>query len=163
MYIQDLSLFFIGVISGLLLYRFTPFKSNIKSIIKATLHHVYSTFPFLHKSKSRINKLSSEEKLLHCFYQKEWNILRNKSIENAWNYDFSSIEKYNASVFENRQHLQEYLGKWHEITYKIKSERKKNNVDAQIHHLVFETGIPNLLFDAYLVQPLKKNEFKDYG
>ena len=89
--------------------------------------------------------------------------LRNKSIENAWNYDFSSIEKYNASVLENRQHLQEYLGKWHEITYKIKSERKKNNVDAQILHLVFETGIPNLLFDAYLVKPFKKNEFQDYG
>jgi len=99
---QALILFFIGVFLGLLLYRFIPFKSKLKSIIKTALHQAQIIVPILQNDDSPVNKLSSEEKLLHCFYQKEWHNLRNKSLAKAWNYDFTSIDQYNASVLENR-------------------------------------------------------------
>jgi len=184
MNILTLSLFFVGIFLGLALYHFTPFevKDHLKKI-KAYYTNRYEKFLNLVKGIDETEKrvklerlkylgetandysFSNDERLLCCFYKKEWEVLRKQSLEKSWNFDFSSIEQYQVSVAENRKRLKGYLGKWHESTNEVLDEEQvhSSKADIQVSHILFQSGIPGLVFDAYIVRPTQSSEFKKFG
>jgi hypothetical protein len=181
---HSIILFFSGVCLGMVLFRLIPMevKALLKEFIKSYKGRAEA---FVNQAKGIENtekrvklerlkylgatendySFSNDERLLSCFYKKQWGELREQSLQKSWNYDFSSLEQYQFSVEENRQRLKGYLGKWHESTYEILDEEQVYPIteDIQVSHILFQSGIPCLVFDAYIVRPVQASEFRNFG
>lgn len=108
---------------------------------------------------------SNDVRLLSCFHQDSWKRLREESLLNRWGLDFSSLENFHKSTKRNRNNLKKHLGKWHSDHFEILDEesvRTESN-SSEITHVLLKSGIPDLVFDAYVVVPINKNQYSKFA
>ena len=130
----------------------------------STVHYNLSRPSYIGPSKKGYGE-SNDERLLSCFHQEAWKELRKKSIKEQWKIAFSNQESFFKSTKVHRKNLKKYLGKWHSDDFDILDQETVETgiSSSQITHVLLKSGIPNLVFDAFIVIPSKQTKFSKIG